>query len=144
MALPVDYESDDYKFNKTLNCDLQLIPDQYNQWDLNFRRGDLVNVTGHDSLRNGIILAIMTRFQELYRNKLYSDFGCRIHELIKSNKSNMVRYKIEQFIVTVVSNMRRVNKINEITVTENGNHGYLVYFEVVSVNDELVKGEFVL
>ena len=87
--LPCDFDDDDYRFYKTLNEDILLKPNKWNEWDMQFHEGDVVNVTGHDSLHNAICIAIMTRYQELKHNPLYSDFGCRIHELIKANKSEM-------------------------------------------------------
>ena len=45
MTLPVDTESYDYKFNKTLNEDVQLISDEYGEWDIKMVDGDYVNVT---------------------------------------------------------------------------------------------------
>ena len=110
--LPCDFDDDDYRFYKTLNEDILLKPNKWNEWDMQFQEGDVVNVTGHDSLHNAICIAIMTRYQELKHNPLYSDFGCRIHELIKANKSEMVKYKIELFVQDVLRNMRRVRKIN--------------------------------
>lgn len=145
MTLPVDTDSDDYKFYKTLLNDIKLVPNEYSvHWDIVFENGDLVNLSGKESLKNAICLTIMTRANELYNNPTYSSFGCRIHELIKSNKSNMVIYKIEQYITQVLKDMRRIKKINEITVIDNPNSEYWkykVYFNVTSFNDELINGE---
>ena len=98
MTLPVDIESDNFRFYKTLHEDVLLKPDTDNQWDIQFSNGDWVNVSGKDSLCNAICIAIMTRFQELEFIPLYAGFGCRIHELIKANASAMNRYKMELFI----------------------------------------------
>ena len=48
--IPVDVEDEGYRFYKTLNEDIQLKPDEYNQWDMVFENGDIVNLTGHDSI----------------------------------------------------------------------------------------------
>lgn len=147
MPLQVDTESDDYRFYKTLNEDILLKPDKYNKWDMQFENGDIINVTGHESLKNGICIAIMTRFQELKNNKTYNDFGCRIHELIKANKSNMVMYKIQIFIEEVLLNMRRIRKINWINVEDSLDNDYAKYhvtFSVTSITDEIVEGELSL
>ncbi|MDO5849320.1 MAG: hypothetical protein Q4P18_07280 [Methanobrevibacter sp.] len=141
--LPADTESESYRFYKSLNEDILLKPNEFNEWDMQFENGDVVNVTGYESLQNAICIAIMTRFKEL-KNPLYADFGCRIHELIKANKSRMVEYKIELFITEVLTNMRRVKKINWIKVTDNPNNEffkYLVEFSVTSIYDKIVEGE---
>ena len=137
--LYIDTESDDYRFYKTLNEDVQLQPNEFNKWDIQMENGDYVNVTGKESLRNAIIIAILTRFKEL-DNPLYNDFGCRAHELIKANKSEMVRYKLEVFIEEVLENMRRINEINFIEIIDDDSDSYKVNFGVTSINDEIVNG----
>lgn len=142
MVLPIDYDSDDYKFYKTLNEDVQLKPvsDTSAHWDIQMSKGDYVNVTGIESLRNAICIAIMTRFNELDYIELYDGFGCRAHELIKANKSEMVMYKIELFVTEVLEKMRRIHSVNNVTISDSNNHSYLINFNVTTVNDEIVKG----
>ncbi len=141
--LKIDTESDDYRFFKTLNEDVKLKPDEYNRWDILFENKDYKNVTGNESLINAICIAIMTRYQEL-TNTLYSNFGCRAHELIKDNQSEMVRYKIELFIENVLEQMRRIKEINWINVTEYESGKYKVIFKVKSISDSFVEGSVTL
>lgn len=141
MSLKVDTESEDYQFYKTLNEDVELIPNRYGKYDLNFENNDYVNVTGKKSLYNAIVIAIMTRFDELGDIPLYEEFGCRVHELLKDNKSEMVMYEIELYIRNVLENMRRILEVNEIKVTDNPKENYHVYFNVTSINDEIISGE---
>ena len=142
MTLPVDYEGDDYRFNKTLNEDVQVLPvsSTADHWDIQMKNGDYVNVTGKESLRNAICIAIMTRFNELDFIQLYNGFGCRAHELIKANKSEMVRYEIELFISEVLENMRRIQQLNSLKVSDSNAGSYLVEFTVTSINDETITG----
>ena len=142
--LPCDFDDDDHRFYQTLNEDILLKPNKWNEWDMQFHEGDVVNVTGHDSLHNAICIAIMTRYQELKHNPLYSDFGCRIHELIKANKSEMVKYKMELFVQDVLRNMRRVKNVNEIIITETGANEYNVHFNITSITDETIRGDVLL
>lgn len=142
--LPIDYESDDYKFNKTLHRDVKISPNQWNnKWDLQFGDGDFKIVSGHDSLRNAINIAIMTRYKEL-KNELYSpDFGCKIHELTKAKKSTIVQKKIAYYCENVLKEMRRIKTVNEIIVTDNKDnnaHKYGVFFNITSINDEVISG----
>lgn len=143
MTLPVDLESDNFRFYKTLHEDVLLKPDENNKWDVQFSNGDWINVSGQDSLRNAICIAIMTRYKELEEMSLYNDFGCRIHELIKEKTSNMHRYKMELFIEETLRKMRRVHKVNEIIVEEKMGNDYFIHrisFSVTSISDELVEG----
>lgn len=142
VTLPLKLESEDFRFYKTLHEDVLLKPNTHNQWDVQFDNGDWVNVTGHESLKNAICIAIMTRFQELDM-PLYKDFGCRIHELIKMNTSNMTLYKMELFIEDVLKQMRRIQKINSISVEESVGGDvfrYCVSFSITSISDELIEG----
>lgn len=138
--LNINQNPDDYEFFKTLNEDVKLKQDDYNRWDIQFENQDYVNITGKDSFVNAICIAIMTRFNELDFMSLYEDFGCRAHELIKANKSDMVKYKIELFVTEVLENMRRVFEVNEIEVTDSDTYSYNVFFNVTAINDEIVQG----
>lgn len=142
MTLPINAESDGYRFYKTLNEDVQikLVSPTSKHWDIQMENGDYVNVDGLESLRNAICIAIMTRFNELDFMELYDGFGCRVHELVKKNKSEMVKYKIELFINEVLENMRRISIVNDVTVSESDIHSYLVEFNVTSISDETVTG----
>lgn len=136
MSLPVDEESIDNRFFKTLNEDIKLAPNEYGEWDMVFQDEDIVNVTGAESLANAIVILIMTRYGELKHNRLYKDdFGCRVHEIPKDNMTNLNQYKIEKYIEEAVKRMRRVRTINYITVTPFVN-GYTVVLSVNSINDE--------
>lgn len=141
MSLKVDTESEDYRFYKTLNEDVKLIPNRYGKYDLAMENEDYVNVTGKESLYNAIVIAIMTRFNELADVPLYEDFGCRVHEVIKALKSDTVFYEVEVYITEVLENMRRIREINELIVTDSDTQKYHVYFNVTSINDEIVAGE---
>lgn len=136
MTLPIKEESIDYKLYKTLNEDVKLKSNNYGKFDIQFENGDYVNVTGNASLKNAIIIAIMTRYNEL--NNLYTGFGCRVHELIKDNQNTMTKYKLELYVSEVLENMRRIKEVNSINITELDSK-YLVEFIVTSINDEIVK-----
>lgn len=138
--LPVDLDSEDYRFHKTLHQDIELKQDEWgSKWDMQFENGDVVNITGEASLKNAICIVIMTRFREL-NNDLYTNFGCRIHELIKANASEMVKRKLEYYTEDVLKKMRRVHKVNEIIVNKIG-YGYKIYFHITSISDISVEGE---
>lgn len=146
MVLPVDMDSDDYRFYKTLNEDVQIKPvsPTSQHWDIQIQDGDYVNVTGFESLKNAICIAIMTRFNELDFIGLYDGFGCRIHELVKANKSEMILYKIELFVVEVLENMRRISSVNGVKVTDDDAYSYHIDFNVTSISDEIVTGSVVI
>ena len=142
MTLPINADSDGYRFYKTLNEDVQVKPvsPTAQHWDIQMENGDYVNVDGLESLRNAICIAIMTRFNELDFVGLYDGFGCRVHELIKANKSEMVKYKIELFTTDVLENMRRIDSVNYVKVTEDDYNSYLIEFDVTSIYDKIVTG----
>lgn len=140
--LPHDFDDVSHRLYTTLNEDVQLTSDEYGKWDLKFTDGDWVNVTGLDSLVTACIIAIMTRYNELHRNPLYVDFGCRVHELIKDNKGGMTVYKMQQFVTESLTNIRRVKKVNWVNVYDTGgtNYSYEIVFNITSVDDLTGKG----
>lgn len=144
MALPVDTSSIDYKFNKTLNEDVELISDEYGAFDIHMENGDYVNVTGHKSLLNACIIAIMTRFDELKNNPTYQGFGCHVHELIKDNQNKMFFFKLETYITDTLNRMRRVKTVNSVQIARSDVNRFEVEFDITSINDETIKGSVIL
>lgn len=139
--LPIDTESYAYLFYKNLNEDVKLKSDAYGRWDIDFdfANDDWYNVTGFDSVFNACVIAIMTRFDELEFMDLYDDFGCRVHELIKANKSRNVEYYMELFVTDVLKNMRRIKKVNWVEVVDSPNgkeYNYMITFNVSCMLDE--------
>jgi phage baseplate assembly protein W len=135
MTLPETKYMDE-KFFSTLNEDIKLSPNEYGEWDMVFEDYDIVNVTGLESLANAIVILILTRYGELKNNILYNnDFGCRVHQVVKDNISNLNTYKIEKYIEESIKRMRRVKRINYIRVKPKQN-GYDVVLSVSSINDD--------
>lgn len=144
MTLPVDTSSYDFKFNKTLNEDAKLVSNIYGKYDLAMENGDYINVTGSNSLENAIIIAILTRYHELKRISTYSDFGCRVHDLIKDNKTKLTLFKLETSIMETLNSMRRIQMVNSLKIIEDEAHSYFVLFTVTSINDEIIKSKVAL
>lgn len=139
--LPLDEESYAYLFYKNLNEDVKLKSDNMGRWDIDFdfEHDDWYNVNGFDSLFNACVIAIMTRFQELNFMDLYMDFGCRIHELIKANKSRNVKYYMEIFVTEVLEEMRRIQTVNWVQIIDSPNnksYEYQITFNVSARLDE--------
>ena len=139
MPIPINENDTGFKFFKTLNEDIKLVDNGYGEYDMEFSNGDIVNLTGVESLHNAIIIAILTRFRELNHNQLYDEFGCRVHEEVKANHGRMTKYRIEKHIEETLQKMRRIRSVNSITVTEI-EQGYKVHFNITSINDETVNG----
>lgn len=144
FILPV--ASEENAIFKNLNEDVKIRPvsSTSQHWDIQIENGDYVNVAGKESLENAICIAIMTRFMELDFIPLYDEFGCRAHELIKANKSEMVKYKVELFVTEVLEKMRRIKTVNQVTVTDSTESSYNISFNVTSIEDEIVTGSVTL
>ena len=143
MTLPVDTQSYDYKFNKTLNEDVRLISNTYGKYDLDMENGDYINVTGINSLQNACIIAILTRYREL-KQYPYDEFGSKIHDRIKANKNRFQIFKIEAYLTETLNNMRRIKTVDDFKLIEDDTHSFLAVFTVTSINDETVKGKVAL
>lgn len=133
---------------RTLNNDIGMIQRTNNGWDLWFDNGDLVKAEDFHSLQVGIIIACLTswNYMNRYGNPTYEVFGNRAYELLKANKSSMVQYKIQQFFLECLKRMRRVYDVVSLTVSEvpYDPYKYHVEFEVISINNQLVDGSFII
>lgn len=131
---------------RTLHKDIGLIQRSNKGWDLWFEDGDTVKAEDFHSLQVGIILACLTSWNYLNRsgNPTYQTFGNRAYELLKTNKSSMVSYKIQQYFIECLKRMRRVYEIVYLEVSEipTEPYSYLVEFEVISISNQLVNGKF--
>ena len=145
----LDTISDAVSYNyRTLNKDIALFKRYNGQWDLMFDKGDLVSATELHSLQTGIIIACLTSWNYLarYGNPTYAEFGNEAYTLLKANKGVNTRYKIEQFFIDCLNRMRRVYLVEDLTVNDVPNNPYMYYvtFSVISINNELVNGEFII
>lgn len=150
MVLWYDTESDDYRFYKNLNYDVKIQREEnHNKCDICFEDGDIVQLSGYDSLINGARIALLTGLDEI-DTITYEGFGSRLHTLIKQNKSNMVKKKLEYYSEEVLNKMRRIKKVNDIIVTDNpldvdvssvNHYAYLIEFYVTTINDDTIRGE---
>ena len=133
---------------RTLNKDIGMIQRTNNGWDLWFDNGDLVKAEDFHSLQVGIIIACLTswNYMNRYGNPTYEVFGNRAYQLLKANKSSMVQYKIEQFFLECLKRMRRLYDVVSLTVSEvpYDPYKYVVEFEVISINNQLVDGSFIV
>lgn len=133
---------------RTLNNDIGMVQRTNNGWDLWFDNGDLVKAEDFHSLQVGIIIACLTswNYMNRYGNPTYEVFGNRAYQLLKANKSSMVQYKIEQFFLECLKRMRRVYDVVSLTVSEvpYDPYKYHVEFEVISINNQLVDGSFIV
>ena len=131
---------------RTLHKDIGLIQRTNNGWDLWFDNGDTVRAEGFHSLQVGIIIACLTswNYMNRYGNPTYEIFGNRAYQLLKSNKSSMTAYKIQQFFLECLKRMRRIYDVVSLEVyeVEYEPHKYFVEFEVISINNQLVDGSF--
>ena len=130
----------------TLNKDIGLIQRSNNGWDLWFNDGDTVKAEDFHSLQVGIILACLTSWNYLnrYGNPTYEIFGNKSYELLKTNKNTMVAYKIQQYFIECLKRIRRIYEIVYLEVSEvpTQPNAYFVEFEVISINNQLVTGDF--
>lgn len=121
----------------TLNKDIKLIKNQYGKYDFEFKKNDLNIVSGIESYKTGILIAVSTGYQELLKtgNSTYADFGNKSFTTLKRNKSREIEFELESYLTEVISKMRRTKNVNEITVTSN-NNGYDVFINTTTITDE--------
>lgn len=118
----------------------------FNHWDLIMENHDYTITSGEDTLFNACVIAVLTGYNEIgdrYENETYSEFGDPAYELLKTNKSELVKFKIEEYIKKVLKNIRRVMEIVEVVVSEDefNPYAYNVFFHVIGLDDEHASGE---
>lgn len=122
----------------TLNKDIKLVKNQYDTYDYSFIKNDLEAVDGLESYRTGIMIAILTGYQELNKtgNPTYTDFGNKSYTTLKRNQSRDVEFELESYITETVGKMRRTKSVNSVTVVSNENNGYNVTVNATSITDD--------
>lgn len=121
--------------NKQLHKDMQLIGDQYGVYDIQFNTNtdDLEIVEDLESLKNAIIITVLTRFNEI-PVWLYDDYGCRVHELIKANMTSLTVHKIKSYITQSLNKMHRVKTVDDIQIKSHDKKYYIELY-VTSINN---------
>ena len=118
--------------NKLFNKDINLNDVGYGSWDIQLKDKDLDVVVGLDSVENGIIIAILTQYNELKKLPSYSDFGCRAYNLVKLPTTKLNKAKLKNYIKESVENMNRISSVDRITLTET-QMGYDVSVECTTI-----------
>ena len=126
--------------NKFLNKDIDINADKYGKWDISTDQKNLKILTGLKCLENGIIISILTRYNELKKLPSFNNFGCRAHEIIKAKKTNLNEFKLRTYIKESVEAMNRIESVDSLDITSNV-EGYNVKISCTSISGERVNTE---
>lgn len=126
--------------NELFNKDIDLNDTGYGYWDICVEDKEFVTLNGLKSLENGIIIAILTRFNELKQLPSYDNFGCKVHDLIKARKTRLNEFKIKTYIKESVEAMNRIKKVDDVTLTPT-RLGYKAKIYCTSINGNKVSVE---
>ena len=146
MVVKIDNTDKEALHTITLHQDITLTQKPNGLWDYGW---DTINndyhiSTGTDSLYNACVLALLTGYNEIGRNNipLYKDFGNKSYSLLKANKNNLTLHKIKSYFTSCLENIRRVQEVISLEVIENNNniYTYKVYFQVLSITNEIIEG----
>jgi hypothetical protein len=125
--------------NPSLNRDIDIDYQPTMFWDICINENGLVTVDGAESLENGIIISILTRLNEI-KTPTYTNFGCGIHDYIKTRQTQLQKFKIEKTIEETLENMHRIQSVDNITLTPTPT-GYHVVIYCTSINNQIVNTE---
>lgn len=123
--------------NKYLNKDIQLKHTGYGFWEPILDKDGFQTCSHMKSLENAIVLAILTRYQELQKLPTYVGFGCRVHEMIKARQTRLNKFKIQTYLEKSIGSMNRVETVDNIELTPYKD-GYEVEVYLTSVDGETV------
>ena len=126
--------------NELLNKDIDINDTGHGYWDISFHEKNMNILTGLKCLENGIIIAILTRYNELKKLPSYENFGCKAHQLIKARKTNMNEFKLRTYIKESVEAMNRVASVDDLIITSK-TEGYNVKIYCTSINGNRVNAE---
>lgn len=126
--------------NELLNKDIDLNHAGYGFWDVSLDKDGFKLVDDVASLENGFIISILTRFKELQELPTYKDYGCRVHEMIKTRKTKLNEFKIKNYIQDSIEAMNRVASVEDVQLTPTI-LGYHVMIYATSISGDLVKVE---
>lgn len=103
--------------NEKLNRDIDLNNSGYGFWDVSLNDDGFVFIDDVESLQNGIIITILTKYHELMQIPTYKDFGCRVHEMIKTKQTKLNEFKIKTYIQESVEAMNRIQSVEDVQLT---------------------------
>lgn len=126
--------------NELLNKDIDLNHAGYGFWDIELDDDGFVFIDDVEALENGFIISILTRFQELKELPTYKDYGCRVHEMIKTRKTRLNEFKIKNYIQESIEAMNRVESVEDVELTPTI-LGYHVMIYATSINGGLIRAE---
>lgn len=126
--------------NINLHKDVQLKPTSNGFFDIEFdyykpeRYNDFKIVNDIDSLKNAVILSILTMYDEVDTPN-YKGYGCRVRELLKSNFTLFEINTMRSYITRVIENIARIETLDSLEITKHDNN-FHVELEVTSITGE--------
>ena len=85
-----------------LTKDIKLKSLENGEYDREFYINDFKTVQKLDSIKNSIIIALMTRLGELNHNPTYNNFGCGAWSYLKQNNTELAKITIQEEIINTI------------------------------------------
>lgn len=118
------------------NKDIKLKSLENGEYDREFYINDFKTVQNLDSIKNSIIIALMTRLGELNHNPTYNNFGCGAWSYLKQNNTELAKITIQEEIINTIMKIKEIENITPIQIEPHPQNPYLmnVIFTVTLVN----------
>lgn len=108
-------------------------------FDIEIENHNLINVTDNEQVRNSVILALFTIQDEISEgNPIYTGFGSRLNELVKTNTNSMTKHLITEYIRESLLKVHGISEIADITVDELNNSKFKVHINLIT-DDNLTE-----
>jgi phage baseplate assembly protein W len=119
------------------NKDIKLEKINDGEYDRVFYVNDYETVEGLESVKNSIIISLMTRSGELNNNPTYNSFGCSAWNHLKQNNIPLTQLTIQKSIKTSLNKIKQVKNVDHIQIETKPNkpHTMNVFFTLTLDNN---------
>lgn len=126
----------------TLHKDLKLENKVGFIYDRMWAYGDWVVVNELESANAGILVKMMTVFNEMYGNETYGNFGNKTWFVLKDLETELTRTQIKEYTKIALQEMRRIKEIISLNVVPRPGDSYVVdvNWVVRTITDDDIVG----
>ena len=116
------------------------------KYDREFYINDFKIIEDLDTVKNSIIISLMTRLGELNHNSTYKRFGCGAYVYLKQNNSPLTQLTIKEIIEKSLEKIKGIKNIANIKIKPHPRNPYIIniFFTIKLNNNTLMTDKIEL